>query len=333
MIFILLISSGTLWAKSTWRGYFQADYTSSDNPHKNHGFQLRRINLMFNRELSEKIRAFADIEYEDGTAVSAGAGQGEIKISRGFAEFRLSRDLKVAAGKFLTPYGYYNEIHDFSASYTPIDPPILVYGKTDFFGNNSYQRLFPKYSTGLRFNYKKDNLNMKFGVANGANQNSSGGDANRTPMSFLKMEYSFLDNSTISASYLKDKVNTASNPKWEDHGIISLDIELLNFFMISEVSMGNKRNQSLSNVSTNYLGHSQLLGTYFGDSYSAYLNYQRLAPDRSDKGRYMENYIIGLNYYISIFTVLKAEVEKHEVANGSQLNNYYTQQVSLSMLF
>lgn len=329
---LLLLTSLPLFAKGNWRGYLQGDYTSSDNPQNNHGFQLRRINLIFNRAVSTKVRAFADIEYEDGAELNGNGGEGEIKISRGFAEFRLGRDLKLAAGKFLTPFGYYNEIHDFSASYIPIDPPKLIYGNNQIFGTNN-KRLYSKYSTGLRFLYQKENLSIKTGLANGANQTSSGTDSNKTPMAFFKVEYGFLDNSTISASYIKDKVNTNREPKWEDHGNVALNIELYKYFLISEAGLGNTRNSSSHTESKGYFNQSHLLGMYLGDSYAFYFNYQSLLPDRNESSTLFQHYMLGFNYHYNYFTIIKAEVQQSNIKILDQKNDYLTQQLSLSMLF
>ncbi len=319
-------------AKLSWRGYFQTDYTTSDNPNKNEGFQLRRINLLFNRPISKKARAFADIEYEDGTELSGSGGQGEVKISRGFVEFRVSRDLKLAAGKFLTPYGYYNEIHDFSASYIPLDPPAVIYGKNQIFQGSQAKRLYSKYSTGLRLNYKKEDLTIKAGVANGSEQTSSGTDANKTPMFFLKTEYNILNDSSVSFSYLRDKTSTSELPKWEKHVNFTLNLEYLKWFLISEAGLGYTR-EANSLLGESYFNQSHLIGSYIGDAYAVYVNYQSLLPDRSNSSTQYQNYIFGLNYHYNIFTIFKAEIQKQNLKTLNSKNDYLTQQISISMLF
>lgn len=321
-----------VFGKLQWRGYFQTDYTSSENPSRDEGFQLRRINLIFNRPISKSARAFADIEYEDGTEISGDGGQGEVKISRGFVEFRLSRDLKLAAGKFLTPYGYYNEIHDFSASYIPIDPPALIYGKNPIFSGNPSKRLYAKYSTGLRFNYVKNSLTIKSGVANGSEQTNTGTDSNKSPMFFFKSEYKFLDDSTLSLSYIKEKTSSNELPKWEEHGNISINIEFLKWFLISEAGIGYTR-LSTSNIGQSYFNQSHLLGVYLGEAYAAYINYQVLNPDRSNSDNLFQTYSLGFNYHYNIFTIFKAEIQKQNIKTLNSKYDYLTQQLSISMLF
>ncbi|MCR9204343.1 MAG: hypothetical protein NXH75_07195 [Halobacteriovoraceae bacterium] len=332
ILFSLIFCSQAFGAKA-WRGYLQGDYTNTDNPEKSHGFQLRRINLIFNRAVSKTVRAFADIEYEDGAELSGNGGEGEIKISRGFAEFRVSRDLKIAAGKFLTPFGYYNEIHDFSASYIPVDPPSLIYGSNKVFQGNNSKRLHPKYSTGLRFKYTKESLTIKTGVANGGDQTNAGTDANKTPMGYLKTEYKILDNSTISLSYIKEKVNTRELPKWEDHVNSTINIELFKYFLISEFGLGNTRDPQSSSVNQNYLNQSHLVGLYIGDSYALYLNYQQLSPDRDDNRRKFSNYSLGINYLYNYFTILKFEAQQLNKKDINLKEKFYTQQLSISMIF
>lgn len=332
ILLFLIFCSQTFGAKA-WNGYLQGDYTNTNNPEKSHGFQLRRINLIFNRAVSKTVRAFADIEYEDGAELSGNGGEGEIKISRGFAEFRVSRDMKVAAGKFLTPFGFYNEIHDFSASYIPIDPPSLIYGSNKVFQGNNTKRLYPKYSTGLRFKYTKESLTIKTGIANGGDQTNAGTDANKTPMGFLKAEYKILDNSTLSLSYIKEKVNTTELPKWEDHLNSTINIELFKYFLISEFGLGNTRDPQSSSVNQNYLNQSHLIGMYIGDSYALYLNYQHLSPDRNDKRRGLSNYSLGINYHYNYFTVFKFETQQLNKKDINLKEKFYTQQLSVSMIF
>lgn len=319
-------------ARSNWRGYFQSDYTASDDPNRDTGFQLRRINLIFNRAITKKVRAFADIEYEDGAELSGGSGQGEIKISRGFAEFKLNERFKLAAGKFLTPYGYYNEIHDFSASYIPIDPPSLIYGKNQVFTGGNRKRLITKYSTGLRLNYTKESLTIKTGLANGEDQTSTGTDSNKSPMFFLKSEYRFLDDSSLSFSYIKDKVNTSDLPKWEEHANLTLNIELLKWFFITEVGSGYTREVGRT-LGQSYLNQSYLFGTYMGDAIAAYLNYQALVPERGNGQRLFQNYGLGINYHYNYFVIFKAEIQQNNIKDIGIEESYYTQQLSLSMLF
>ncbi|MCB9061547.1 MAG: hypothetical protein H6622_08505 [Halobacteriovoraceae bacterium] len=332
LIVFVTIQISTIYA-SDLTGYFQSDFNISENHSAPSGFRLRRINLIYAKKVLENAKILTDIEFEDGLELGTNGGIGEIKISRGYGELIINKNMEVRAGKFLTPYGIYNEIHDFSASYVPIDPP-LFFRKNLFFSNTSSQRAISKYSTGILINFNHKKFHLQGGVANGEQQKEDGSDQNRSPLTLIRMTYEFWDQAWIGMSFQRDKINTSSRPRWENSFAFDLQFEGQQYIFQTEFFQGKKWNRTTGVQSTNYQSVSTLLGHNLNDDFIGYIRYDVFIPDITKSENNTQEYGMGLNYFVNYYTIIKWESYQESLATSwVQKKDYLTHKLSLSIVY
>lgn len=132
---------------------FEAEISDRDSVGRRGTFDLHHFNLFGNYLLNAKARVFGEIEFEHGADTEHNTNgtehAGLIRIERAWFEYAFSRKFKVRVGKFLTPYGIYNEIHDAAPAYDTSRLPASVYDEHI----NSYgqtQRFYAKFATGIQ---------------------------------------------------------------------------------------------------------------------------------------------------------------------------------------
>ncbi|MFQ5864129.1 MAG: hypothetical protein ACE5IW_02760 [bacterium] len=152
----------------------EAEISNKDSVSERGTFDLHHFNLLSNFLLNSKARVFGEIEWEHGTDTEA-EGQGSnkvgfLRVERAWFEYAFSRKLILRVGKFLTPYGIYNEIHDAAPAYDTSILPQSIYGKHE----NPFeqqQRLYAKFSIGVQvlgaFEFGSSNIHYHLLLSNG----------------------------------------------------------------------------------------------------------------------------------------------------------------------
>ena len=74
-------------------------------------FDARNIELFADVSLSNRLRVFAEIEFERTAKTSGGNRQGDVEVEQGWMEFRIHEMLKPRAGVILVPFGRFNLEH------------------------------------------------------------------------------------------------------------------------------------------------------------------------------------------------------------------------------
>lgn len=106
-------------------------------------FDFRHLNLLLDINPAPGLMVRSNIEFDH--APDTELGYGGVILEYGFAEYLFKDWLKARVGKVLTPYGFFNEIHDASPAYLGVTVPDSVY-KADKRGGFS---ILPKWVTGL----------------------------------------------------------------------------------------------------------------------------------------------------------------------------------------
>lgn len=78
--------------------------------------------------ISDKIRVVGDLTLEHGPVHTSDKAVGDIK-TRSFVQITQSDILKITAGKFLSPFGIYNLVHDATPTYLSVSSPRSIYWK------------------------------------------------------------------------------------------------------------------------------------------------------------------------------------------------------------
>ena len=74
-------------------------------------FDARNIELLIDVSLTNRLRGFAEIEFERTAKTSSGTRQGEVEVEQGWVEYTINDYLKPRAGVVLVPFGRYNLEH------------------------------------------------------------------------------------------------------------------------------------------------------------------------------------------------------------------------------
>lgn len=312
--------------KFDFYGFSQMDFVASNQSDALSGFKFKQMNLIGEYSVSDKMRVFTDLEFEgDPNLDASGGSSGAVKISRAWGEYTIFPELKIRAGKMLTPFGLYNLIHDFSASYLPVAPPLL-YNKHIIPGSNGAieQRLFGKYTLGIEATGTAElgtgsQLEYSFCVGNGRGEKSDGSDSNNNRSLSARAMYrpEFIENLQIGTSWYFDRNSSGLGGVFEDlEHSIGADIEYTknNWTFQAETiySTFGVKSGDRASVEVSYL----LVGHTFYDRYTPYLiysiaNWEVPGDDISVNELSYTQVHAGINVSVTPNLFLKGEVQFH----------------------
>ncbi|RMF65681.1 MAG: hypothetical protein D6743_07640 [Calditrichaeota bacterium] len=131
----------------------EAEISDRDSVSRRGTFDLHHFNLLANFLLDSKARVFGEIEWEHGTDTDLdgpdSTSAGFVRVERAWLEYAFDSKLKLRFGKFLTPFGIYNEIHDAAPAYDTTLLPQSIYAKhRNPFGEE--QRFYAKFAIGIQ---------------------------------------------------------------------------------------------------------------------------------------------------------------------------------------
>lgn len=130
-------------------GYTNFKYEYSPNHvgrgDRNGSFDADQFDLVLNVLPTDRLRLSTDLRWEHGAITED--GNGNVEVSHAFAEYALHDVLRLRAGKMLTPFGIYNEIHTATAAIFLYKEPHAI-GKPDRLGFPT--RFFARAGTGVQ---------------------------------------------------------------------------------------------------------------------------------------------------------------------------------------
>ncbi len=134
-------------------GYFDATPGYNRYNSDTSGMDAYHWVTIFVWKISDSVRVVGDLTLEHGPIHSGEKSVGDIK-TRSFVQLTHSDALKLNIGKFLTPFGMYNLIHDATPTYLSATSPRSLYwkrkiGKSNTDGEFIKDRLFSKEAAGL----------------------------------------------------------------------------------------------------------------------------------------------------------------------------------------
>ncbi|MBA4320643.1 MAG: hypothetical protein C0412_19800 [Flavobacterium sp.] len=327
VVFIILVSVLSIESIAqskqwTLYGYGQVDFLASTKSGTKSGFDQRRVNLIGEFFPDEKMRVLTDIEYEGGATLNVGDSSysGTIKISRAWLEYTVFPELKFRAGKMLTPFGLYNLVHDASASYFPLEPPIM-YSELLLDPKLRAQRLYSKYQIGvevlgtINLNEDGSQLDYSIGLGNGRGAMNDGTDINNNRSVSSRMVYrpSSVAGLQIGSSIYFDRnysgLGGIKNDLEYSGGV---DLQYENSFLQFQMEgmLTNYKITSSSRMSTG-AGYAQIVYTVF-DELSPYINYSIVLFDLKNSENKLARTNLGINWAVSQNLFLKSEIQFHE---------------------
>jgi len=93
-------------------GYTEFSY--DDRGETNSQFNQRRTTLIFNAQVHDRVRFYAEYEWENAGVLEAGAddGDGEWELEQAYVDFLFNDKINFRAGQILAPLGRYNLYHE-----------------------------------------------------------------------------------------------------------------------------------------------------------------------------------------------------------------------------
>ncbi|MDX8386417.1 MAG: porin [Gallionella sp.] len=97
-------------------GYTDVEYMATNKPGDSNGFRMHHMSLMFKKQVSEKLKFFSEIEFEDAphiksTSTSTSTVAGKIFLEAVNIDYMLSSSTTLRVGRFFTPAGIWSVDH------------------------------------------------------------------------------------------------------------------------------------------------------------------------------------------------------------------------------
>jgi hypothetical protein len=283
----------------------------------NGSFDSDVIGVAINVHATDRVRVSIESDWEHGA--STGAGRGSVNLEYGFVEYAFRDALKVRAGKFLTPFGIFNEIHNVAYTFAPVKLPSPS-NRTDRIVKNAYAP-HPRWGTGISIHG-----DLSFGagewaydalLANGdqavANPFEKDENASKSVAARLRFEPS--PHVRVGTSFYWDRTTQAGFDRLMSHGV-EADVRQGRVQVLAEGSLGWKRPTAAPTV-------RQLAG-YFQAAYRfdvrltpyVRLEYVDLLDTDGDSGT---NLITGVSYELDRNLFLKLENDHFRGASQNPL--------------
>ena len=201
-------------------GYIDLEF-DYDTEEKVSTFDGKHFNLISTYTF-DQFRVFAEVEWEHGTVIedSPEESEGEVALERAWFEYVHSDGLKVRGGKFLTPFGIMNIIHNATPTFLTTSLPSIYQSHRPF--GLGKDRLYGRFYTGLQLGgtFRMDS-GVRFwyavGMGNGRSdeQFSSDNDTNKSLLGRFKVRYNRFD---LGFSHYRDRNATGFQRSFRSAG-------------------------------------------------------------------------------------------------------------------
>jgi len=299
------------WERVSINGYtsfeFEKMFSSEGAGDPNGSFDADLFDIVLNFQVSDQIRVSTDLTWEHGAATED--NRGNVAVEYAFVEYTFSDLFKVRAGKFLTPFGVFNQIHTAKPAFLSVkeasstnNPSRIVDGAA---------RFFPRWGAGIAF--QGDGLmgDMEFDydllIANGEQDNTNPfeEDDNSSKSVTARFRFEPVDAVQLGASLYYDKFSEGSELDSIRSVGLEADWHVSRFRILAEVVSGSRRHEA--GGSTTQLGWFIQPSWHFDNGVTPYVRYDWIDPDTdrpNDEGR---DFIVGVNWEASRWFMIKVE--------------------------
>jgi hypothetical protein len=344
LFFTLFLCSNQLFGfigNSSFYGYSQIDFSIAQKVNDRAKFEINRVEVIGDFELSPQSRFLTDIEMEYNAYLGPNGNVGNIKFSQVWAEYSFMPEIKLRAGKILTNFGLYNKIHDASPTYFSISPPLLY---ERFNPNKDFtkkQRFYGKYLLGSELtgsiNLDEIGSQFEYSLMFGNGRIEYVGDTyvekNTGVSGRFLYRPGFLNGMQIGSSFYTDENQVGIAGVANGRELIAgleFEYDWRNIQIQSELYISKFKNLSNLDQSAK-LSYLQVAYT-FDDIITSYLqlNLIKLDDMKSDLNGLV---ILGLNHAISNKFFIKFETQYHYSSVDYNVLDYGSLKASLSIAF
>lgn len=294
---------------------FEAEISDRDSVGRRGTFDLHHFNLLGNYLLNAKARVFGEIEWEHGTDFETfehnGTGSGFVRLERAWFEYAFAEQVKLRVGKFLTPYGIYNEIHDAAPAYDTSILPASLYGKHRTLSGIE-QRFYAKFAIGLQLRGKidvgKSSVEYSTLLSNGRGKSPfEQDDNNNKGIGFRLITDLARTGIKLGYSFYTDRNGLVDNMRQTSHAW-DLRYEWNRWRLTAEVA--NNRLAAIDALSYQQIangGYAELSYILFKNQ-TVLIRYDIFDPDRRRRRDVERDFTVGTNVRLIKQALVKAEV-------------------------
>ncbi len=307
-------------------GFFDIEWEQGDSgPAAERGtFDQHHLTLICQARLSDSALILCETAYEHAPTHGASAGTGKIYLPKAYYEVMRSDALKFRAGKFLPPFGIYNERHDATPTLLPTVLPRSVYGKhpnlsgalTDSLGQKV--RAYPRFSTGLwvlgNFYSRNWELEYHFYLSNGRGDTPHEQDDNSNKGLGGRCVVTLPSGPRIGLSYYQDHNGAVANA---EQSALGVDLEYGRGDLIVEAGLIWPQFEILdeagrsSGESRAPRGSYLFLGYSIAGGVTPFAYYDLYDPDLDAGSDGERDLVFGVNHPVAENVFIKAEIHSY----------------------
>lgn len=315
------------WEQLTIHGYSSFEFEWQIEPaaegagDPNGSFDADLIDLVFNFQVSDRLRAAMDITWEHGAASED--HRGNVALEYGFTEYTVSDLFKIRVGKMFTPFGIFNEIHTAKPAFLAVkEAPSTNKPKRIVAG--AY-RFFPRWGTGIGFQgdgtIDKRSFDYDILIANGEQEdgNPFEEDDNASKSVTGRFRLEATRHIKIGASFYYDKI---TEPGFDGIWSSGLQIEYQNkqVRVLAEVVQGRKNLEAGGSI--DQLGWFVQPSYHFDNGVTPYVQFGHIDPDRDTGNDTGFHLTIGINCEIAPNFMVKLENNYFKGQSGTNLGAF-----------
>lgn len=315
---------------------FEVEYLDRDSTSDSWTFDQHHLSFVSIYKVDAKFRVFSQIDWEHGPAHSGDINEGKIYVAAAFADYKHSDGLGVRVGKFLTPFGIYNERHDATPTFLTTQLAHSVYGKHEL-SVGAKGLYYAKFCTGLELlgniNFVSWDVGYRVFVSNGRGENPAESDGNNDKGFGGRLTLvSSGQNIKLGASYYTDRNGLDLDARQSAVGI-DLELDLSNWHLEYESIYAR-----LEHVAAD----SSLLGNFRGafgyyimgartiaDKLTPFVRFEHQWHDVNHMDDSETVLAVGINYAVTPKVYLKSEIH---IATGEHHDTGYTDRLYISSL-
>jgi hypothetical protein len=280
-------------------------------------FDADQFDLVFNIQVTDRVRVASDLSWEHGTATEDGRGNQALEY--GFVEYTVSDLLKVRLGKMFTPFGVYNEIHTAKPAFLSVKEAASV-NKTDRIVEDGLL-FYPRWGAGIALHGdgvvagRDWNYDVLFANGEQETTNPFEEDDNAAKSVTARVRVDATPNLRVGMSFYRDQLASGDFSSVQSHGL-ELEWTRGRFRLQAEAAMGwfHRRQGATRRQTGWYLQPSW----HFASGVTPYLRFDRVDPEAGSDDDHGSDLIAGLNYEVAKGFQLKVENNWFRGARASE---------------
>jgi hypothetical protein len=315
------------WDEITINGYASFEFerqiegAGEGDGDPNGSFDADLIDLVLGFQVSDRLRVAMDVTWEHGSATDD--DRGNVALEYGFAEYALSDLIKFRVGKMFTPFGIFNEIHTAKPAFLAVKESPAT-NKPERIVDGAY-RFFPRWGTGIGLQGEGMIRNRSFDydlfISNGEQDNTNPfeEDDNIAKAFAARFRVEPTQNLRVGASFYYDHITEPGFDAIWSYGL-QFQYEALRLRVLAEAVLGRK--ELTAGGSIDQLGWFVQPSFHFGNGVTPYVQFGHIDPDRSASDDTGFNFIVGVNFEVSPWFMIKLENSYFKGDAGSSLGAF-----------